>query len=445
MSKLVARFLRERFEAVVGHREAGQWDKAHSVLSEIETHVEDLEPQTRRACQLWVEIHTHLVEAARLSTTFQPDAELRRIGKARYGIERLLADMLDDPDSEDRLRVERMHADVKFGEVSLALDLGAFRGSQRDEMEQSRDELLATAISKAKDLAMRRLQDRERFEHLPGWIRTAMEETNLGLVVLAVDGTDAANEPATLRARLGGLMALGGDPKMRLKDVFQDPNFLDSFRKSTCAALDRLLEKPAAAELQTWMRTLWDAGLRVDRYEASMTQLRQNVLLGYLECMPEFLALERATHPEHRCRACAKLIAKLADHAYRPALQVLATLAKESAEPRMAIGKLIGDLQGMWRENGPLCLIDIDVVTIRNSESHARTTYEPWGSRVTFANYGRVLGPISREDLECKLDALLDRITTMHLFACYVGHPGDPHSLGRAVGHPSHTEFALPA
>ncbi len=78
------------------------------------------------------------------------------------------------------------------------------------------------------------------------------------------------------------------------------------------------------------MKTRWDAGLSAHRYEELMTQLQRDVGLGVVECLPDFHAFETAIQAEHRCRACASLIAKLAERAYRPALQVLASLTKES-------------------------------------------------------------------------------------------------------------------
>ncbi len=440
---MIAEFMKGRFQAVTGFRDGQQWDEARSTLAEIEEHAQDLELEALEIFELWVEIHRHLVEAARLRATFQDEPELARLGKARYGLEKLLALELA-LDSEARLRVEYMHADIACAELTVGLRVQGFDAGLRAELVQKRKTLFGTAMKLAQELGIRRLRREERFGRFPYWMQQMISRSHLATAISLIGDNGALlHEPTTLVAVMGGLVAQDGDPKVWLKPLFEEEEFIDSFRESTRAARDSLLAKPEAAELHAWMKTRWDAGLSAHRYEELMTQLQRDVGLGLVECLPDFLAFETAIQPEHRCRACASLIGKLAERAYRPVLQVLASLTKESVEARKSVGKLIGTLQDMWRDEGPLSLLDPDVATIRNAESHARTVHAAWGSSVTFENTNRVLGPMSGKELERKLESLLDRITAVHLFACYVGHPDDPRSLGRAVRHGTHVEVTL--
>ncbi len=424
MTSMIAEFMKGRFQAVIGFRKGHQWDEARSALAEIEELARQLEPEAREVCELWVRIHRHLVEAARLSSTFQDEAELARLSKARYGLEKLLAQE-PDPDSEACLQLECMHADVAFAELTIGLRVQGFGDRLRAELVQKQELLFDMAMRRSQELGVRRLRGEARFERLPYWMREMIARSHLATAIGFLGENDAVmNEPATLVARMGGLLAHDGDPKIWLKPLFEDKKFVESFRATTRRAVDELMAKPGAAELHSWFETLRDSGLSATRYEDLMLELEEGVGRGFLECLPYFHGFSNATGPEHRARECANLISKLAEHIYKPTLQVLFRLTTDrDRDVPGYVRKLVCDLQNMWKDRGPTELLDDDATLIRNAECHAQTDHGPRGTRITFTTRDRVLGPLSVEELEQRLERFLDRIMVLHHYACYVRHP----------------------
>jgi hypothetical protein len=430
MTEIVAKFFHERLAAASNHRVNHRWDESFAALAELRRHIADLTQADRDIIGPWLEVCWRHVAADRLARRGggQEEAELRHLTRARLALEHIPLEDLSEG-GEPRMVVELIRAELSYRELRLALQVRDFAGRHAELLARS-EILWKDGLRLAQQLALRRIAADGQLEGLPAWLRGAVTQSpHLALlfVTLQTDET-LLDSPSTLMSRCAMSLSADGDPRTWLIQLLDDAELRGAFEMSIREARAKFFARPAAHEISTWWETRLANDLSQEDSDRIAEEIRDATARGIIECLPYFRALQKATRPELHARACAALIAKISEHAYKPCLQGLFKLTKGyNARIPSSVNKLVCDLEQIWRSSsGPLGVLDRDAAFIRNSESHAQTEYDPRGESLTFRNPGKreTLGPLCCREVEKRLETVLDRVSVVHLSACYLHHAG---------------------